>query len=53
MSAPQNARSKPTLRTIADMTGYAMTTVSRALADDPLIAKSTRETIAKAADEIG
>ena len=44
---------KPTLRTVADATGFAVTTVSRALADDPQIAKSTRETVSEAARRLG
>lgn len=44
---------KPTLRTIADLTGLAVTTVSRALSDDPLIAHETRRRIARVAAEIG
>ncbi|MGV3552190.1 LacI family transcriptional regulator [Rhizobium sp.] len=44
---------KPTLRTIADLTGLAVTTVSRALSDDPLIAHETRRRIAQVAAEIG
>jgi LacI family transcriptional regulator len=44
---------KPTLRSVADLTGYAVTTVSRALANDPLIAERTRQTIAAAAAKIG
>jgi LacI family transcriptional regulator len=44
---------KPTLRTLAALTGYAVTTVSRALANDPRIAQSTREAVARAASEIG
>lgn len=44
---------KPTLRTIADMTGFAVTTVSRALADDPRIAKTTRRSVAEAAEAVG
>ncbi|MBC6408609.1 MAG: LacI family DNA-binding transcriptional regulator, partial [Rhodobacteraceae bacterium] len=43
---------KPTLRTVAQSTGFAVTTVSRALANDPLIAKTTREKIFRAADEL-
>lgn len=35
------------------MTGLAVTTVSRALKDDPKIARSTREQVAKVAAEIG
>lgn len=44
---------KPTLRTIADLTGLAVTTVSRALSDDPLINHETRRRIAKVAADIG
>ncbi|MBV7397165.1 LacI family DNA-binding transcriptional regulator [Mameliella sediminis] len=45
--------SKPTQRTIADATGFAVTTVSKALADDPSIAKKTRDTIQKTARDLG
>lgn len=44
---------KPTLRTLSALTGFAITTVSRALANDPRIAQSTREAVARAAAEIG
>jgi LacI family transcriptional regulator len=44
---------KPTLRTLAALTGFAITTVSRALANDPRIAQSTRDAVARAAAEIG
>jgi LacI family transcriptional regulator len=44
---------KPTLRTIAGLTGLAVTTVSRALADDPLISRDTRKRVAEVAAEIG
>ncbi len=44
---------KPTLRTLSALTGYAITTVSRALANDPRIAQSTREAVHRAAAEIG
>lgn len=47
------ASQRPTLRTIAEMSGLAVTTVSRALAGDPHIASETREKIRKLADEIG
>ncbi len=50
---PKKPIGRPTLRTIAEMTGFAVTTVSRALADDPRIAKTTRETVAEAAREVG
>ena len=44
---------RPTLRTISEMTGFAVATVSRALADDPQIAASTRATVAEAARQVG
>lgn len=44
---------KPTLKTIADMTGLAVTTVSRALAGAPQIALETRERVRRVADDIG
>ena len=44
---------RPTLRTVAEASGFAVTTVSRALANDPRIAKSTREKIAKTAEKLG
>jgi LacI family transcriptional regulator len=46
-------RGKPTLRTIANMTGLAVTTVSRALSDAPQISLETRERVHKIASEIG
>lgn len=47
------AQSRPTLRTVAAEAGVAVTTVSRALADDPRIAESTRKRIAEIARELG
>lgn len=47
-----NNDARPTLRTIAQLTGYAVTTVSRALAGDPQIAAETRDRVAKIAGEI-
>lgn len=44
---------KPTLRTIAELTGLAITTVSRALAGAPQIALETRQRVAQVAIEIG
>ncbi|ASP34156.1 LacI family DNA-binding transcriptional regulator [Labrenzia sp. VG12] len=45
--------SRPTLRTVAAEAGVAVTTVSRALADDPRIAEATRKRIAAVADRLG
>lgn len=44
-----DGRPRSTLRTIAQATGLAVTTVSRALANDPRIAAQTREAVAAAA----
>ena len=44
---------KPTLRTIAEMTGLAVTTISRALNNAPELAQDTRERIQRIAREIG
>ncbi|MCF6367972.1 LacI family transcriptional regulator [Rhizobium halophilum] len=44
---------KPTLRTVAELTGLAVTTVSRALADAPQIALETRLRVRRVAEEIG
>jgi len=47
------ATAKPTLRTIAEITGLAVTTVSRALGGAPQIALETREKVQRVAEEIG
>ncbi|MGZ9809017.1 LacI family transcriptional regulator [Pseudoroseicyclus sp. H15] len=44
---------KPTLRTIADLSGLAVPTVSRALNDAPDIGAATKELVRRIADEIG
>ncbi|WP_171021935.1 MULTISPECIES: LacI family DNA-binding transcriptional regulator [Cohaesibacter] len=44
---------RPTQKTIAEMTGLAVTTVSRALQGDPKIAEATRREVARVASEIG
>jgi LacI family transcriptional regulator len=44
---------KPTLRTIAEMTGLAVTTISRALNNAPELSEETRVRVQKIAAEIG
>jgi LacI family transcriptional regulator len=44
---------KPTLRTISDLTGFAVATVSRALSNAPQISLDTRKRIHEVAAEIG
>ncbi|MEF0862225.1 LacI family transcriptional regulator [Rhizobium sp. BR 318] len=44
---------KPTLRTIAELTGLAVTTVSRALSDAPQISLETRQRVHQVARDIG
>lgn len=43
----------PTQKTVAEASGFAVTTVSRALAGDPQIALKTREKIAQVASDLG
>ncbi|QFT29886.1 LacI family transcriptional regulator (plasmid) [Roseibium porphyridii] len=47
------AVSRPTLRTVAAEAGLAVTTVSRALAEDPRIAEATRKRVADVASKQG
>lgn len=44
---------RPTLRTLSQMSGFAVTTVSRALAGDEKIAESTRREVAQLAHRLG
>ena len=44
---------KPTLKTIAELSGLAVPTVSRALNDAPDIGAKTKEKVRRIADEIG
>ncbi len=44
---------RPTLKTVAEIAGLAVTTVSRALANDPKIATATRQRVAEIARNIG
>lgn len=44
---------KPTLRTISEMTGFAVTTVSRALSNAPQISVDTRKRVHEVAASIG
>lgn len=53
VTTPPQPRSRVTLRTIAGETGLAVTTVSRALSNDPRIAQATRELVAETAARLG
>ena len=44
---------KPTLKTIAQMTGFAVTTISRALNNAPELSQDTRDRVQKIAAEVG
>ena len=50
---PRASSGKPTLRTIAGMTGLNVTTISRALNNAPELSQETRERVQKIAAEIG
>lgn len=49
----RESRGRPTLRTIAAQLGVSQGTVSRALANDPLIARETRDRVRATAEEVG
>ncbi len=64
MTKPQDGRNaktdskrggnaRPTLKTISEISGFAVQTVSRALSDAPDISAKTKETVRKIADEVG
>lgn len=52
-NAPRVAAGRPTLKTIAYMTGLGVTTVSRALHDAPDIGQATKERVRLVASQIG
>ncbi|OCJ04046.1 LacI family transcriptional regulator [Rhizobium sp. AC27/96] len=53
LATPVRKSGKPTLRTISEMTGFAVTTVSRALGNAPQISIETRERVHAVAAQIG
>ena len=53
VSRPSAPRTRPTLKTIAELSGLAVTTVSRALGDAPDISEDTKEKVRRIAAEIG
>lgn len=52
-TSPAPNGEKPTLRSLAEATGFSIATISRALADDPRIATKTRAKVAAAAAAAG
>ncbi len=50
---PAKREKRPTLKTIARISGLAMTTVSRALGDAPDISSDTKERVRKIAQDVG
>ncbi|MDP5217335.1 LacI family transcriptional regulator [Ruegeria sp. 2205SS24-7] len=50
---PESGKSRPTLRTIAELSGLAVPTVSRALNDAPDIGTATKEKVRAIAAQIG
>ncbi|SCB44700.1 transcriptional regulator, LacI family [Rhizobium miluonense] len=52
-NSPQKAPERPTLKTIAFMTGLGITTVSRALKDAPDIGAETKERVRMVARQLG
>ncbi|MGQ7844454.1 LacI family transcriptional regulator [Granulosicoccus sp. 3-233] len=50
---PADLSTRPTLKTISRLSGFAVPTVSRALKGAPDISQKTKETVRRIADEIG
>lgn len=53
MKSTYSKENRPTLKTISQITGLAVQTVSRALGDAPDISPKTKERVRKVADEVG
>lgn len=53
LSETRKGRGAPTLRTLAAITGYSVTAVSRALKDAPDIGEETKKIVRAAADKVG
>jgi LacI family transcriptional regulator len=49
----RNPDQRPTLKSLAAITGLGVSTISRALQDDPAIAKETRRRVRLAAEQVG
>jgi len=50
---PSAAKPRPTIKTLAEMTGFSIATVSKALSGSPVVTAATREKIFRAAAETG
>ncbi|MEM9633604.1 MAG: LacI family transcriptional regulator [Pseudomonadota bacterium] len=46
-------RTPPTIKTLADLSGYSIGTISKALRGSPVVAPATKEAILKIAEEVG
>lgn len=51
--APRQPMPRPTIKTLSEMTGFSIATISKALRNSPVVTEATRATIAKAAKEVG
>ena len=47
------AAPRPTIKTLSEMTGYSIATVSKALANSPVVTEATRAAIFAAAEQVG
>lgn len=48
-----NRRTPPTIKELADLSGYSIGTISKALRGSPVVAQATKEAILKLAHEVG
>lgn len=53
MGKPTRRVEMPTIKTLAEMTGFSIATVSKALRDSPVVAPATRDAIFDAAEKVG
>lgn len=44
---------RPTIKTLSEMTGYSIATISKALRNSPVVTEATRQAISSAAEEVG
>lgn len=51
--APKTAAERPTVKTLARLTGFSIATISKALRDSSVVAAETKQRIREAADKVG
>ncbi len=44
---------RPTIKTLSEMTGFSIATISKALGNSPVVTEATRQAIIEAAEKVG